>query len=100
VRVGLWNLILYVTLGVGIATAIQSAGSLLSFSYLVIPAIAGVMIARHSWQVMAVAVAIAVTGTLAGIVLSVQWDLPSGPTVVAALCAEAGLVWVAARLKG
>lgn len=97
VRVPLWNLLLSVMLGVGIATGIRVAGSLLTFSYLVVPALAGVMVGRRSWHVLAVAVTTAVLGTVLGIVASVVWDLPSGPTVVAALVAEAGVAWIVAR---
>jgi zinc transport system permease protein len=100
VRVGAWTLLLYATLGTGIAAGMEIAGSLLTFSYLVVPALAGQMLARRSWHMAAVAVAVAVIGTLAGLVGSVAWDLPSGPTIVAALCAEAGLAWLLARVLG
>ena len=99
VRVGLWSLLLYVTLGFGIATGIRTAGSLLAFSYLVVPALAGVMIGRRSWHVMIVAVTVALTSTLAGIAASVRLDLPTGPTIVAALLAEAAVVWAIARMR-
>lgn len=97
VRVWVWNLLLYLTLGFGIATGIRASGSLLTFSFLVVPALTGLMVARKSWHVTAVAVAVAVTSSIAGIVLSVKWDLPSGPMVVAALLAEATAVWLIAR---
>jgi ABC-type Mn2+/Zn2+ transport system permease subunit len=99
VRVGLWSFLLYLTLGCGIATGIRVAGSLLTFSYLVVPALAGIMIGRKSWHVMATAVAVALSATFLGIEASVRWDLPSGPTIVAALLAEAGAVWLVARFR-
>jgi ABC-type Mn2+/Zn2+ transport system permease subunit len=98
VRVGAWTLLLYVTLGTGIAAGMEIAGSLLTFTYLVVPALAGQMLARRSWHMPAIAVAVAVVGTIAGLAGSVLWDLPSGPTIVAALCAEAGAAWSLARL--
>jgi zinc transport system permease protein len=97
VRVGTWTLLLYLTLGVGIAAGMEIAGSLLTFSYLVVPALTGQMLARRAWHMPAVALAVAFLGTIAGLVGSVWWDLPSGPTIVAALCAEAGVAWVVAR---
>ena len=99
VRVGLWSLLLYVTLGFGIATGIRVAGSLLTFSYLVVPALAGIMIGRKSWHVLVTAVAVALSSTLIGVEASVQWDLPTGPTIVAALLAEVGVVWLVARWR-
>ncbi len=92
-----WNLFLYGMLGVGIASGIRVAGSLLAFSYLVLPALAGVMVGRKAWHVPAVAVASAVVGSVGGIVCSVAWDLPSGPTIVAVLVAETGIAWAIAR---
>jgi zinc transport system permease protein len=92
-----WNLLLYVMLGTAIAVGIQVAGSLLTFSYLVVPALIGVMLARTSRHVLAIAVVAAVTATLGGIVASVRWDLPSGPMIVGVLVAEAAVVWAWVR---
>jgi len=97
VRVGLWNLLLYALLGLAIAFGIRAAGALLTFSYLVLPGLAGVLVARKTWHVPALAIAIAVVGSVAGILLSVRWDLPSGPMIVAALVAELGVLWLVAR---
>lgn len=99
-RVGMWNLFLYATLGVGIAFGIRVAGSLLTFSFLVLPALSGLMLARKTWHMAAIAIVVAVVASVFGLDLSVHWDLPSGPTVVAALVAETGVVWAIARLKG
>lgn len=100
VAVGFWSLVLYLTFGVGISAGIRVAGSLLTFAYLVVPALAGLMVARRSWQVVAVAETVGIGGTIVGLVASVQWDLPSGPCVVAALVAGAGCSWAVARLRG
>lgn len=100
VPVDFWNFLLYVTLGVGIAAGIHVAGSLLSFTYLVVPPIAGLMVARRSWHVTAVAILLAVVGSVAGIAGSLHWDLPTGPTIVAVLVAGAGGAWGLARLRG
>ena len=98
VRVTAWTLLLYATLGVGIAAGMDIAGSLLTFAYLVLPALSGQMLARRSWHMPAIAVGLALVGTAAGLFASVLWDLPSGPSIVAALAAETGLAWGAARL--
>ncbi len=99
-RVWPWNLLLYLTLGFGIASGIHASGSLLTFSYLVVPGLAGVMIGRKTWHVAATALVVAITSSVVGIVLSVKWDLPSGPTVVAVLVAEAAMAWAVARGRG
>jgi ABC-type Mn2+/Zn2+ transport system permease subunit len=97
VRIGAWTLLLYATLGTGIAAGMEIAGSLLTFSYLVVPALAGQMLARRSWHMPAVAVSVALLGTVAGLLASVLWDLPSGPSIVAMLCAGAAAAWILAR---
>jgi len=99
VPVALWNLVLYVTIGIGIAAGIRVAGSLLTFSYLVVPALAGLMVSRRTWHVTAVAVGVALLGSVAGIEASVRWDLPTGPCVVAALVVEAAVAWGVARAR-
>ena len=100
VRVWLWNLLLYVTLGLGISAGIHIAGSLLTFSFLVLPALAGLMLARRIWHVAALAVASSVAGSVLGILASVHWDLPTGPCIVAVLAAEVAAAWVLARITG
>lgn len=94
-----WNLLLYVTLGIGISSGIHVAGSLLTFSYLVLPSLAAIMIAGRAWQVGFFAAIFALTGSVAGLYGSVIWDLPTGPSIVAALVAETGIAWVVARLR-
>ena len=98
VRVQFWNFLLYMTLGVGIASGIHVAGSLLTFAYLVVPPLAGLMIARRAWHVLVFSLILAVAGTVLGIWGSVRWDLPTGPSIVAALVLGSGAAWLIARL--
>jgi ABC-type Mn2+/Zn2+ transport system permease subunit len=60
---------------------------LVIFSYLVIPATAALVLDVGMSASFAVAVAIAVAAGGGGVLVSYQWDLPTGPTIVAALCA-------------
>ncbi len=99
VRVGLWNLLLYALLGLAIAFGIRAAGALLTFSYLVLPGLSAMLVARKTRHVPWLTLAVAVVGSVAGILLSLKWDLPSGPTIVAVLVAVLGLFWVAGRLR-
>jgi ABC-type Mn2+/Zn2+ transport system permease subunit len=99
VAVRRWSLLLYLTLGIGISSGIHVAGSLLTFSYLVLPPLSAIMIATRAWQVAPYSALFALVGSVAGLYGSVLWDLPTGPTIVAALVAEAGIAWLAARLR-
>ncbi len=80
-----WNLLFYVTLALVIAVAIRTAGVLLVFSDLVIPAVAAVLLADRWRTWLIVAVIISMAGNLTGLWASVRGDLPTGPAIVAAL---------------
>ena len=82
-NVGLWNLVLYFTLGLVIAFAMQFAGVMLVFNFLVLPAVTGLLLARGMGGVFAVALASAVVAALVGFSVSVPFDLPSGPAIIA-----------------
>ena len=82
-NVGFWNLFLYLTLGLVIAFAMQFAGVMLVFNFLVLPAVTGLLISRSMagtffWSIVSALIAAAV-----GFSLSVPFDLPSGPAIIA-----------------
>lgn len=78
-----WNLLLYLTLGLVITFSMQFAGVMLVFNYLVLPAVAGLLVARTMRGMFAVAVSSGLLATVIGFVLSVPFDLPTGPAIVA-----------------
>ena len=82
-NVKFWNLFLYFTLGVVIAYAMQFAGVMLVFNFLVLPAVTGLLIARNMKGIFIVAIASALLAALIGFSLSVPLDLPSGPAIIA-----------------
>ena len=94
-----WNLFLYLTLGLVIAFAMQFAGVLLVFDFLVLPAVTGLLVARSMAGVFAVAVVSALLAALVGFTLSVPFDLPSGPAIVAVSGLLVLLAWLVRRLQ-
>ena len=92
-NVRFWNLLLYFTLGVVIAYAMQFAGVMLVFNFLVLPAVTGVLLARSMGGIFAVAAGSALLAALVGFSLSVPFDLPSGPTIIAVSGAFALIAW-------
>src|SRR5688572_8470581 len=100
-RVRLWDLAFFGTLGLAIAAAMQYAGVLLVFDYLVVPAVTALLLARTMPGAILLSVAAAVLATLAGFALSVTYDLPTAPAIAACSGALAIGVWgaraVAAR---
>jgi ABC-type Mn2+/Zn2+ transport system permease subunit len=93
-RVRAWTVFLYLTMGAVIVAAIESAGVLLVFSLLVLPAVTGIQLGRSFRSVTSWSMASAVTAAVLGFALSVHLDLPTGPTIVA----TSGLFLVLASL--
>jgi zinc/manganese transport system permease protein len=85
-RVQGWEFFFYLILGVAFSLSVSVAGVLVIFSYLVIPATAALVLDVGMTATFVVAVLIAMIAGGGGVLLSYQWDLPTGPTIVAALC--------------
>jgi ABC-type Mn2+/Zn2+ transport system permease subunit len=98
-RVTFWNLFLYFTLGLVIAFAMQFAGVMLVFDFLVLPAVTGLLLARSMAGIFTVSVISAVLAAVVGFSLSVPFDLPSGPAIIAVSGALALLAWPARLMQ-
>ena len=92
-NVRFWNLFLYLTLGGVIAYAMQFAGVMLVFNFLVLPAVTGLLLARSMAGIFGVAIGSALLAALIGFSLSVPFDLPSGPAIIAVSGILALLSW-------
>jgi zinc transport system permease protein len=99
-RVGGWNLLLYGTLGLVIAFAMQFAGVMLVFNFLVLPAVTGLLLARGMAGVFTGSVVSAVLAAVIGFIVSVPYDLPTGPTMICVSGALALIAWGFRRLRG
>ena len=92
-NVTFWNLFLYFTLGLVIAFAMQFAGVMLVFNFLVLPAVTGLLVARSMSGIFTIAVCSALLAAVVGFALSVPFDLPSGPAIIACSGLFALLAW-------
>ena len=92
-RVTRWNLLLYFTLGLVIAFAIQTAGVLVVFNFLVLPAVTGLLLSRSMAGMFGWAVVSSVLAVVVGFVASVPFDLPTGSAIIAV----SGILVVLAR---
>jgi ABC-type Mn2+/Zn2+ transport system permease subunit len=90
-----WNLLLYLTLGLVIAFAMQFAGVMLVFNFLVLPAVTGLLLARSMAGMFGWSIGSAVVAAVVGFSLSVPFDLPSGPAIIAVSAVLVGLAWLA-----
>jgi len=82
-NVRFWNLLLYFTLGLVIAFAMQFAGVMLVFNFLVLPAVTGLLLARSMAGTFVWAVIAGIIAAVVGFTVSVPFDLPSGPAIIA-----------------
>lgn len=98
-RVERWTLLLYLTIGLSIAFAMQFAGLMLVFDFLVLPAVTGLLLARGMGGVFAWAIGAGLAAAVIGFSLSVPFDLPTGPAIVAVSGALVILAWLLRRLR-
>ncbi len=101
--VGAWDLVFYVSFGVVVTSSVRIAGVLLVFSYLVVPATAGALLARSVAGRLGIGWGLGVLVSVLGLGASYAWDLPTGATIVtsfgAVLAVVAGAVGVAALAR-
>lgn len=81
----LWEFLFFASFAVVITFALDIAGVLLVFAYLIIPAFSASLIARGLLRQWILGVGLSAAGTAAGLWLSYIGDLPTGATVVSTL---------------
>lgn len=89
-----WDLFFYGTFGFVVTSSVEMAGVLLVFSFLIVPAICGVLLAERIGDRLAVGWGIGALTSALGIAGSYLWDLPTGAAVVVCF----GLVLLAIAL--
>jgi zinc transport system permease protein len=97
-RVERWDMGLYLSLGLVISLSMQFAGVLLVFNFLVLPAVTGLLLARSMRAIFAISIATALAAALIGFALSIPFDLPTGPTMIAVSGVIVVVAWGVRRL--
>lgn len=77
-----WDFLFYVSFGVVITHSVGTAGVLLVFVFLVVPAITSMLITDVLWKQLIIGWIMGVLVSIGGLYISYSADLPSGPTVV------------------
>jgi zinc/manganese transport system permease protein len=90
-----WDFLFYGSFGVVVTSSVRVAGVLLVFTYLIVPAMAAITLARTVPRRLAVAWLFGALVSVAGIVGSAVFDLPTGATVVCVFGAGLLGVWIA-----
>ena len=81
-NVRLWDFLFYVSFGIVITHSVGTAGVLLVFVFLVVPAITSIMITDVLWKQLIIGWSMGLVVSIIGLYISYMADLPSGPTVV------------------
>src|SRR3954453_22876309 len=90
-RVRWWDFLFYALFGLVVTSFVRIAGVLLVFSYLIVPAVCGINLARGIGRRLLIGWIVALIGGVGGLFLSYWWDLPSGAAIV---CTFGGLLIV------
>lgn len=98
-----WNFFFYLSIGLAIVFAVRAGGVIPVFSYLVIPAVAAILVTRRDLVVIILAPAFAVLVSLFGLYFSYSFDFPAGSSIVAVfgiLFAICSIIKLVRRKKG
>ncbi len=83
-RVRLWGFLFYASFGLVVTSSVRIAGVLLVFSYLIVPALAGIAFGGPIGTRLWVGWAFGTVVSVIGMVASAAFDLPTGATVACA----------------
>ena len=81
-RVRVWDFVFYASFGVVVTSSVRVAGVLLVFSYLIVPALAGVAFGGTVATRLIIGWGFGTLVSILGILASAAFDLPTGATVV------------------
>src|SRR5262249_20460971 len=83
-RVRLWDFLFYASFGVVVTSSVRIAGVLLVFSYLIVPALAGIILGTGVGARLLIGWAFGTGVSVIALVASAALDLPTGATAVCA----------------
>src|SRR6266446_5429393 len=98
-RVRWWDFLFYAAFGLVVTSFVRIAGVLLVFSYLIVPAVCGINLARGTRARLLLGWVVATLGGIGGLYWSFYSDLPSGAAIVCTFGALLIAVSVVALLK-
>jgi zinc/manganese transport system permease protein len=84
IPVRLWDFLFYAAFALVVVSFVRLAGVLLTFSYLIVPAVCGTMLAQEWMKRLAIGWGVAAAASLLGLWASYQMDLPTGAAIVVA----------------
>ena len=91
----LWDFLFYASFGVVVTSSVRVAGVLLVFSYLIVPALAGIALGGSMPQRLLIGWGFGTLVSVLGMTASAVFDLPTGATVVCAFGLTLIVLWIA-----
>jgi len=82
ISIRFWDFLFYASFGVVVTRSVAIAGVLLVFCYLIVPSVAAMLYARRIGPRLAIGWVMGVVVSMLGMYFSVQFDLPTGATIV------------------
>jgi zinc/manganese transport system permease protein len=99
ISVRLWDFLFYAAFALVVVAFVRVAGVLLTFAYLIVPAVCAVMLAKTWLARLLTGGAVATASSLVGLWASYQLDLPTGAAIVCACGLALVLVNVYVSMK-
>ena len=84
VNVRLWDFLFYAAFALVVVSFVRLGGVLLTFSYLIVPAVCGTILAREWMNRLAIGWIVAAIASVVGLWASYKMDLPTGAAIVVA----------------
>jgi zinc/manganese transport system permease protein len=96
----IWNFLFYISIGLAIVYSVKINGVIPVFSYLIIPAVSAIMLAKNRISVLIIAILISILGGFFGLNFSFHYDFPAGSSIVVVLGAIFMLASVYRGIRG
>ena len=93
-KVILWDILLYLIIGIVISFGVMTVGPVVIFGFLLIPPVAARMVVRGILPFCIVSSVIGTAASFIGFYISYRFDLPTGPTDIAILCIILVLLYI------
>src|ERR1700712_2002372 len=90
----IWNFLFYMSIGLAIVFAVKINGVIPVFSFLIIPAVSGIMLSKNKVTVLIIAIIISLVAGFFGLNFSFHYDFPAGSSIVTIL----GIIFILASL--
>ena len=100
VSVRLWDFLFYASFAIVVVSFVRIAGVLLTFAYLIVPAVCGTMLVEQWAKRLVVGWLVAVSASLVGLWASYKMDLPTGAAIVCASGLLLAVVGIIVSLRG